>query len=235
MDRIGTAGWTIPRTSAEHFPAEGSGLERYATVLPAAEINTTFYRSHRAAIFERWANATPPDFRFAVKAPKTVTHEKRLVETDDLLRAFIAEIAPLADKLGPVLIQLPPSLQFTDDAARFVGGWRELYEGPTVVEARHATWFTARAEATLVEARIARVAADPAVVPEAARPGGWTGLTYIRLHGSPRMYASPYSSEQIAAVASTLASRQPGTEGWCIFDNTMLGAAAANALELMAL
>lgn len=233
MDRIGTAGWTIPRTSAAHFPAEGTGLERYAAVLPAAEINTTFYRSHKPAIFERWANATPPHFRFAVKAPKTVTHEKRLVGTNDLLRTFIAEIAPLGGKLGPVLIQLPPSLQFTDDAAHFVGGWRELYEGPTVIEARHATWFTGEAEARLVDAHIARVAADPAVVPEAARPGGWTGLTYIRLHGSPRMYASHYSSEQIATVAATLATRQPGTEGWCIFDNTMLGAAAANALELM--
>ncbi|MDO8324140.1 MAG: DUF72 domain-containing protein [Phenylobacterium sp.] len=233
MDRIGTAGWTIPRTSAAHFPAEGTGLERYAAVLPAAEINTTFYRSHKPAIFERWANATPPHFRFAVKAPKTVTHEKRLVETNDLLRTFIAEIAPLGGKLGPVLIQLPPSLQFTDDAAHFVGGWRELYEGPTVIEARHATWFTGEAEARLADAHIARVAADPAVVPEAARPGGWTGLTYIRLHGSPRMYASHYSSEQIATVAATLATRQPGTEGWCIFDNTMLGAAAANALELM--
>lgn len=235
MDRIGTAGWTIPRTSAEHFPTEGTGLERYAKVLPAAEINTTFYRSHKPAIFERWANATPSDFRFAVKAPRTVTHERRLVETDDLLRAFIAEVAPLGDKLGPVLIQLPPSLQFTDAAARFVGGWRELYEGPTVIEARHATWFTGQAEARLVDAQIGRVAADPAVVPEAAQPGGWSGLTYIRLHGSPRMYSSSYSSEQIAAVATTLAARQPGTEGWCIFDNTMHGAAAANALELMAL
>lgn len=233
MDRIGTAGWTIPRTSAAHFPTEGTGLERYAAVLPAAEINTTFYRSHKPAIFERWANATPPHFRFAVKAPKTVTHEKRLVETDDLLRAFIQEIAPLGGKLGPVLIQLPPSLQFTDDAARFVGGWREIYPGPTVIEARHATWFNAQAAARLVDAQIARVAADPAVVAEAGRPGGWTGLTYIRLHGSPRMYASSYSSAQIAAVAATLADRQAGTEGWCIFDNTMLGAAAANALELM--
>ncbi|CAN5760024.1 DUF72 domain-containing protein [soil metagenome] len=235
MNRIGTAGWSIPRTSAAHFPTEGTGLERYAAVLPAAEINTTFYRSHKAAIFERWANATPPDFKFAVKAPRTVTHERKLVETDDLVRAFIDEIAPLGEKLGPVLIQLPPSLRFTADAARFIDRWRDLYDGPSVIEPRHATWFTLEADAGLVEARIARVAADPAVVPEAAKPGGWPGLTYIRLHGSPRMYSSPYSPEQIAAVAATLSARQPGTEGWCIFDNTMHGAAAANALDLAAL
>ena len=235
MDRIGTAGWSIPRTSAEHFPTEGTGLERYAAVLPAAEINTTFYRSHKHAIFERWAKATPPDFRFAVKAPRTVTHEHKLVGTEDLVRAFVEQISPLGDKLGPVLIQLPPSLRFTADAARFVDRWRDLYDGPSVIEPRHATWFTPEADASLVAACIARVAADPAVVPEASPPGGWRGLTYIRLHGSPRMYSSPYSSEQIAVVAATLAARPAGTEGWCIFDNTMHGAAAANALELAAL
>ena len=235
MDRIGTAGWSIPRTSAQHFPTGGTGLERYAAILPAAEINTTFYRSHKPAIFERWARATPPNFKFAVKAPKTVTHERRLVDTDDLVRTFVAEIGPLGQKLGPVLIQLPPSLRFTDEAAGFLGGWRELYEGPTVIEPRHATWFTAEADAQLVTARIARVAADPAVVPEASVPGGWRGLTYVRLHGSPRMYSSAYSSDQLAGVAATLATRPAGTEGWCIFDNTMHGAAAANALELAAL
>lgn len=235
MDRIGTAGWSIPRTCAEHFPPEGTGLERYSAVLRAVEINTTFYRSHKPAIFERWAKATPAEFRFAVKAPRTVTHERRLVESDDLVRGFIEEIAPLGEKLGPVLIQLPPSLQFTSAAAKFIAGWRALYDGPSVIEARHATWFMSEADASLLAAQIARVAADPAVVPEAASPGGWPGLTYIRLHGSPRMYSSPYSSAQIAAVAETLAARQPGTEGWCIFDNTMHGAAMANALELMAL
>lgn len=235
MDRIGTAGWSIPRTSAEHFPTEGTGLERYAAVLPAVEINTTFYRPHKAAIFKRWAAATPADFRFAVKAPRTITHERRLTDAEDLARAFLEQVSPLGDKLGPVLIQLPPSLAFTPEAAAFVALWPRLHDGLTALEARHATWFTEDVSSRLAAARIARVAADPAVVPQAARPGGWPGLTYIRLHGSPRMYSSPYSAEQIAAVARTLAARPPGTEGWCIFDNTMHGAAAANALALMAL
>lgn len=235
MDRIGTAGWSIPRTSTEHFPTEGTGLERYAAVLPAVEINTTFYRPHKAAIFERWAAATPADFRFAVKAPRTITHERRLTDAEDLARAFLEQVSPLGDKLGPVLIQLPPSLAFTPEAAAFVALWPRLHDGLTALEARHATWFTEDVSSRLAAARIARVAADPAVVPQAAMPGGWPGLTYIRLHGSPRMYSSPYSAEQIAAVARTLAARAPGTEGWCIFDNTMHGAAAANALALMAL
>jgi uncharacterized protein YecE (DUF72 family) len=82
---------------------------------------------------------------------------------------------------------------------------------------------------------IARVAADPAKVPAAAEPGGWRGLTYLRLHGSPVMYASPYASERLPAIAATLAARRRGTEGWCVFDNTRSGAAAADALALLAM
>jgi uncharacterized protein YecE (DUF72 family) len=232
--RIGTAGWSIPRPVAERFPAEGSGLARYSAVLPAAEINSSFYRRHRPATYERWAASTPEDFAFAVKAPKSVTHEHRLTDFGDLLAIFFDEIAGLGSKLGPILLQLPPSLAFEAPAQAFIDGWRELYAGPTVCEPRHASWFTPEAEARLADAQIARVAADPAVVPAATEPGGWPGLTYVRLHGSPRMYSSPYCSDQIAAVGRTLAARASGTQGWCIFDNTMHGAAAANALELLA-
>jgi uncharacterized protein YecE (DUF72 family) len=78
---IGTAAWTIPRQFAEHFPRDGSGLERYAARFTAVEINPTFHRSHQAHIFARWADAVPDGFRFAVKMPKTISHELRLLCT----------------------------------------------------------------------------------------------------------------------------------------------------------
>ena len=111
MIRIGTAGWTIPRRHAEHFPADGSGLERYASRFNAAEINSTFYRSHRPQTYARWTAAVPEDFRFAVKMPKAITHERRLIDVTDLLNRFAEEISLLGPKLGPVLIQLPPQFQ----------------------------------------------------------------------------------------------------------------------------
>lgn len=234
-DRIGTAGWSIPRAAAQSFPGEGSILERYAQVLPAVEINSSFYRPHRRTTYERWAASTPEDFTFAVKLPRSITHTQRLVDTDSHLARFLDEIAGLGDKLGAVLIQLPPSLAYSEPARRFVGDWRERFGGPTACEPRHRSWFTEAAETALDSARIARVAADPALVPEAARPGGWKGLTYIRWHGSPEMYASPYSKARVIEAASMLAARQSGTPGWMIFDNTMLGAAAANALTMLAL
>lgn len=229
---IGTAGWAIPRTSAVSFPQAGSTLQRYAARLPVAEINSSFYKPHRASTYERWAASTPENFRFAVKVPKALTHERRLVSAEDLLPPFLEGVQALGSKLGPFLIQLPPSLAFSLEAAAFFEFWRTQVHGPTVVEPRHATWFIADVERRLADLRIARVAADPAVVPAAALPGGWRGLTYLRLHGSPQMYASSYA-DRLPAIAETL--RQAPGEGWCIFDNTRSGAAAADALALQAM
>jgi uncharacterized protein YecE (DUF72 family) len=72
--RIGTAAWSIPREHAAPFPVAGSHLERYAAVLNAVEINSSFYRPHRTATYERWAASVPEDFHFAVKIPKAITH-----------------------------------------------------------------------------------------------------------------------------------------------------------------
>lgn len=231
MTRIGTAGWSIPREVAGAFPGDGSVLERYARMFPAVEINSSFYRPHRRTTYERWAASTPKSFRFAVKVPRTVTHERRLAEPADPLARFFEEIGGLGARLGPVLIQLPPSLAFDATAGRFLANWRKRHSGLTVLEPRHPSWFAPEVEERLIDARIARVAADPAVVPEAARPGGWSGLTYLRLHGSPVMYDSAYDDAALAEAAAVLADRP--VEAWCIFDNTRLGAAASDALRLM--
>jgi uncharacterized protein YecE (DUF72 family) len=235
MPRIGTAGWTIPRAVADAFPTQGSGLERYASVLNAAEINTTFYRSHKPDTYARWAGSVPDGFRFAVKAPKIVTHQHRLVDAAALMAGFLAEVAQLGDRLGPVLIQLPPTLKFDAAiAAPFLAHLRQHTDGPVALEPRHASWFEPDAEALLIEHRVARVAADPAKVPKAATPGGWPGLVYHRLHGSPRMYYSSYPDETLQGLSTALA--EPGSaEAWCVFDNTASGAAAADALRLRTL
>lgn len=233
--RIGTAGWATPRAVAGRFPIEGSGLQRYAAVFNAAEINTTFYRPHRPTTFVSWAASTPHDFRFAVKVPKAITHERRLVDCDELLGAFLQEIAGLGDRLGPVLVQLPPGLAFDPDTGKtFFAGLRACFGGAAVCEPRHATWFTQAAEALLRDHGVARVAADPARHPHAARPGGWAGLAYWRLHGSPRMYFSAYSEAALEALAAEIRA-SAADEVWCIFDNTASGAAAADGLALQAL
>jgi uncharacterized protein YecE (DUF72 family) len=172
----------------------------------------------------------PADFRFAVKMPKEITHTRRLAEVAEPLTRFLGEAGALGEKLGPILVQLPPSLAFKADLAGFFLDLRARFDGDIVCEPRHRSWFTDEVDHMLAGFRIARVAADPAVVPRAGEPGGWPGLHYYRLHGSPRMYYSAYPSEALDALARRLADDDG--KAWCIFDNTAEGAATQDAMTL---
>lgn len=233
--RLGTAGWNIPKQHARAFPTNGTHLERYACRLPAVEINSSFYRAHKPATYVRWAASVAPDFEFAVKVPKLITHGHGLANAEGPLERFLAEVEALGDHLGPLLVQLPPSLRY--DAVLLDGFFPHLrarFQGDVVCEPRHPSWFTDAVEASLADLRIARVAADPAVVPRAAAPGGWQGLTYRRLHGSPEMYRSGYPAGVLDTVALQMSDEaRDGCRCWCIFDNTALGEATRNALDLL--
>ena len=140
--RVGTAGWAAPRAVRDRFPEAASGLQRYAGRFDAAEINTSFYRSHRPTTWRRWAEETPDGFRFAVKAPRAITHERRLADSEALFDAFLEEARGLGDKLGPILVQLPPSLAFELEMAEgFLRHVRSVYPGPVAWEPRHESWF----------------------------------------------------------------------------------------------
>lgn len=231
--RVGTAGWSIPRAIGEALPGAGRHLDRYARVLPCAEINSSFHRPHAPAVYARWAAATPPGFRFSVKLPKAITHVLKLRRTRAPLEEFLQQSAELGDRRGPLLVQLPPSLAFDLRAvSRFFDLLRSLHDGDVVCEPRHASWFTGRVDRVLSDHRVARVAADPAPAPGAAVPGGWGGLVYYRMHGSPRKYFSAYGPADIEHLAGALRGVAPGVAAWCVFDNTASGAALANALEL---
>ncbi len=234
--RTGCAGWSIPRLYSERFGSEGTHLERYARVLPCVEINSSFYRSHRASTWARWADSVPQDFRFSVKAPKSITHETALACSQELLSAFLHEALALGDKLGPVLFQLPPKLGFDRaHAAAFLTLLRSLYTGHVVFEPRHPNWFTPEADNLFQEFRIALAAADPSPAGVALAPGGYPDLVYYRLHGSPDRYYSTYTEDFLAALAETLREQSRHAAVWCIFDNTAAGAATGNALMLASL
>lgn len=236
---IGTAGWSLPRSSRHRF-AEGAGLsllERYAPQLPAVEINSSFYRSHQRSTYERWAAATPEAFRFCVKLPKAVTHTARLTDCAHLLEQFLAEVCGLGERLGCLLVQLPPSLALDAPVAdAFFRTLRHLHgEGSIAVEPRHASWFTPEGDALLTRWQAARVLADPVLFDPGQAPGGWPGLVYCRLHGSPRRYYSAYEPDLLQALAARLMrAASEASAVWCIFDNTASGAATANALDLHA-
>ena len=230
---VGTAGWSIPRAATHRCPGDGTHLERYSRIFRCAEINSSFHRPHAAATYAKWADSTPPEFRFAFKMPRTITHDRELRRVKGPLERFLRETDGLGRKRGPLLVQLPPSHAFDARVAgRFLELLRREYHEAVVCEPRHETWFSPRADALLVGFKVARVAADPPPTASADTPGGWTGLVYYRLHGSPRKYWSKYAASYLGALGTVLRSVPPTVDAWCVFDNTASGAALENAFEL---
>jgi uncharacterized protein YecE (DUF72 family) len=219
------------------IPAGGSHLERYGRSFPVAEIDSSFYRHHKKETYARWAHSVGRSFRFSVKIPRELTHEGRLVcEKNAALDRFLAEVAGLGRKLGVLLAQLPPGLPFErTDTMRF---FRRLRRGvpdtvALVCEPRHASWGTPDVQLLLDKLGVSRAAVDPPRWGSDSSPGGYGGLAYFRLHGSPRIYYSDYEPARLADLALQLKqASQKSNQVWCIFDNTAHGHAIGNALSL---
>ncbi|MGV2130737.1 DUF72 domain-containing protein [Agrobacterium vitis] len=227
MPIIATAAWSIPKMLAARFAQEGSGLTRYASVFDGVEINSTFYRRHKASTFARWAESVPDRFRFALKIPKEISHTRAMKDIAQPFDTFLEDIAPLGEKRGPMLCQLPPSLAFDAEVLHTaLQTMRDADNGPIVIEARHKSWASNEALDLLRNYAIDRVLADPAPVWPAEVFD--TPSKYVRLHGKPKIYYSSYTDGEIRSFSELLAP-----DGWCVFDNTASGAAVENALTLL--
>lgn len=231
---VGVAGWSIRKEHAHLFGGEGTHLQRYASRFAAVEINSSFYQSHQRDTYERWAKTVPAAFRFAVKAPKLLTHEACLEEVGAPLAQFVHQLGGLGRKLGCVLVQLPPSLAYDPRTVEtFFAAVRARYRGPLVCEPRHPTWFTGAADRRLDAHGVGRVGADPPCADDGGEPAASTRVIYYRLHGSPVMYHSRYDAAYLDRLGARMRSFRR-TPVWCIFDNTARGAATINAIELLA-
>jgi uncharacterized protein YecE (DUF72 family) len=232
VHHVGVAGWSIRKEHTHLFASDGTHLQRYASRFAAVEINSSFYQSHKRDTYTRWAKSVPAGFRFAVKAPKLLTHEACLEEVGDPLAQFVDEISGLGRKLGCILVQLPPSLTYDPRTVEtFFAVFRRRFRGPMVCEPRHPTWFTGAADRRLDAHGIGRVGADPPCAEGGGEPAASPRVVYYRLHGSPVMYYSPYERPHLETLAHRIRSVRR-TPVWCIFDNTARGAATLNAIEL---
>jgi len=213
----------------QSFCTAGQQPDEICDVFPGVEIKSTFYRRHQQSTFERWATSVPDNFKFSVKIPKEITHDRAMVDIAEAFRRFLEDITPLGRKRGPLLCQLPPSLAFDEDvlAAAFKA-IRAAHQGQIVIEVRHKSWKSKEAAHLLKEFQIDPVLADPAVVWAAS--GFSKPPRYARLHGKPKIYYSSYTNEEILAFSKLL-----GPDAWCVFDNTASGAAAENGLEMVQL
>lgn len=233
MVHVGIAGWSIRKEHTHLFGGDGTHLERYASRFDAVEINSSFYKSHKRETYQKWAKSVPARFRFSVKAPKFLTHERCLEETGEPLAQFVHEIGGLGRKLGCVLVQLPPGLAYEPRTVEtFFTAIRARHRGPLVCEPRHPTWFTGAADRRLDAHGVGRVGADPPCAEDSGEPSASPKVVYYRLHGSPDMYYSSYDASYLDRLADRLRHirRVPA---WCVFDNTARGAATLNAIGLL--
>jgi uncharacterized protein YecE (DUF72 family) len=142
----GTSGWAYPSWKPEFYPAklaQAKFLQYYATQLNAVEVNFTFRQLLKETTAQKWIEATPPGFRLSIKAHQVITHIKRLKQTEDFIPRFLSTIEPIAraEKLGPLLFQLPPNMKV--DAKLLQEFLAVLPRAvSSVFEFRHASWFT---------------------------------------------------------------------------------------------
>jgi uncharacterized protein YecE (DUF72 family) len=161
----GTSGYSYPPWKGHFYPQKlpaAKMLGYYATRLPTVEINNTFYRMPKREMFEKWVTEVPPAFRFAVKAPKRITHERRLLDCADAVAQLAEGAAALGERLGPVLFQLPPFQK--KDLPRLQDFLAVLQKtAPTLraaFEFRHESWFDAEVNAALAAGGAALCVAD---------------------------------------------------------------------------
>jgi uncharacterized protein YecE (DUF72 family) len=229
---IGIAGWSNPPARRTQRDAAQSHLMYYAEHFSCVEINSSFYRSHGIATYERWRDATHRQFKFSVKMPRAITHESGLRGAAREVARFYNEIEGLQPKLGAVLLQLPSSCEFNARVVRaFFKALPRLPATEVVCEPRHPSWFSPAADAELCRSEVSRVAADPPRADNASLPGGDGRTAYFRWHGSPHMYRSSYSDAKLSLLAATV-QKVAASEVWCVFDNTARYAAWDDALRL---
>jgi uncharacterized protein YecE (DUF72 family) len=232
--RIGCSGWAYDDWRGDFYPASAPRrrwLELYAERFDTVEVNNTFYRLPKLDAVSSWVKQTPDGFTFAVKASRYLTHIRRLADTSDGVKRFYERIEPLqtADRLGPVLWQLPEN--FHRDDQRLEAWLNALPAGRHTIEFRHPSWFEPRVLGALREHNVALTLGDHPQRPfqSHAATASWR---FLRFHYGARGRAGNYSKREIDTWARRIAQWRRQAEVYAYFNNDWSGFAPANALEL---
>jgi uncharacterized protein YecE (DUF72 family) len=234
---VGTSGWNYPDWQDDFYAGimRRDRLKFYAQQFPAVEVNGTFYRLQSPDTFQKWAQETPANFRFAIKANRYLTHHKKLMDPAASVLIEKNHAEALKEKLAVVLWQLPGLVK--KDLVKlqqFIAALLQWKNVRHTVEFRHASWFDDETAHYLAEAGIAVCLSD------AEAWSMWdrvtTDLVYIRLHGHTQTYVSSYSEPELAQWAKRIEQwLKQDKQVHVYFDNTAQGAAPHNALELQKL
>lgn len=232
---IGTSGWQYRHWRETFYPrgvVQGKWLEYYAARFDTVESNAAFYRLPEAATFAAWAERTPDNFVMAVKASRYLTHILRLTQPEDPVRLLVERASELGDKLGPILIQLPPSMRIELDRLKrtldtFPSDWR------VAVEFRHNSWYTDEVRQVLTDRRVALCLAD--------RRGPLTPLwrttdwTYLRFHVGQATPTPCYGRQALVSWVERLAAKWTDAEDAYVYFNNDPRACALRDARVFAL
>jgi uncharacterized protein YecE (DUF72 family) len=220
--RIGCSGWNYQSWRGGEFYPKGVGpsrwLEHYSRVFDTVEVNSTFYRLASRDAVARWLEQTPPDFVFALKASRYLTHIKRLTDLEQGIRRYYERIEPLVGtpKLGPIVWQLPPNFQ--RDEKRLEAALSALPEGRHCFEFRHKSWFTNDVYALLRAYGAALVIGDRKGLDFQTHEmtAGWT---LVRFHHGHRGRRGNYSNSELEEWARRFERWREDVEIYAYFNN----------------
>jgi uncharacterized protein YecE (DUF72 family) len=236
---VGTSGWNYSNWRGSFYPENLPAkkfLAFYAQRFRSAEVNYSFYHLPRVTTYENWFASVPDDFVFALKLSRFITHIKRLHDVKQPWSEFLNAARSLKQKLGPILLQFPPSFHANDENLRRVNDFLSYASkngARIAMEFRHESCFGASMLSVLREYRAALVIAHSSrfPIPEAMATGPFV---YFRFHGPREWCASSYSKSELTQWARSIRSfMKQGLDAYAYFNNDARGDAAPNARLLV--
>ncbi|WP_348822517.1 DUF72 domain-containing protein [Flavobacterium aestuarii] len=204
-------------------------FEYYCTQFDTYEMNGTFYKFPTMKIMDNWYKKAPDDFLFSVKAPKEITHYRKFIGCEALMKDFYTICDNgLKDKLGPILFQLPPSYQYSKEKLLFIIDQLDL-NFDNIIEFRHESWWIPEVWSELNKNNITFCSVSHPQLPETVFTE--FPFIYIRLHGREKMFYSEYSTEELKTI-NNIITRNKTKPGFVYFNNTAGTAGILNAVEL---
>lgn len=232
---IGCSGFHYKHWKEIFYPkgmAQTKWFEFYCEHFDTLELNVTFYRFPQLSFLESWYKRSPNTFKFAVKAPRAITHYKKFSETDKMLSDFYHTIREgLGKKLGCVLFQLPPNSKYTEERLeKIIGSLDTSFKN--VLEFRHASWWNQEVYNKLSKSKISFCGMSHPSLPDETLQN--TKILYYRFHGVPELYKSRYDAGVLQRFADDVESSGKTRESYIYFNNDIGGSAIANAGEMQA-
>lgn len=233
---IGCSGFYYKAWREKFYPkglAQRKWFEYYCEHFNTVELNVTFYRFPKLSFLKSWYDRSPRSFRFTVKAPRLITHYKRFNETEDLIAGFYSRLEEgLHDKLGTVLFQMHPRMEYTDEKLRqILDSMNPKFQN--VIEFRHVSWWNDEVLKSLKRRKITFCSISYPDLPDDVICTAKT--FYYRFHGVPELYRSLYSEKFLRKIKKKISDQRAVKEVYCYFNNDIDASAITNAKQLQSL